>query len=119
MVEVLEYSLVFLASSMLVGFSIAAASSFGGVSREVEDRAVFSGLTATAWEAVEHGNSSIALTTTNSSLNCQSGRLTFTSQNYSGVTDLPVGCEFGYPKLDGRHLFDFASAGGWLELTVS
>jgi len=118
-VEVLEYSMVFLASSMLVGFSIAAASSFGAVSSGVEDRAIFSSLTATAWEAVEHGNASIALTVTNSSVSCEGGRLSLSSSNFSEATGLPVGCDFGYSKLGGRHLFAFTSVGGWLELAVS
>jgi len=119
MVEVLEYSLVFLASSMLVGFSIAAASSFQGASREIEDRAAFTSLAATAWEAVEHGNSSVTLVLANSSVYCASGELTFSSPDYSAVANLPAGCGFGYRGLDGQQVFNFTSADGWLELTVS
>jgi hypothetical protein len=119
MVEVLEYSFVFLATSMLVGFSIAAAVSFQGVSYEIENRAAFSSLIATAWGAMEHGNSSVALKIANSSVYCAGGVLTFSSPYYSAVADMPTNCDFAYPRLDGQHLFGFASVGGWLELGVS
>jgi len=119
MVEVLEYSLVFLASSMLVGFSFAAAYSFQGVSRQIEDRAAFSSLTATAWGAIEHGDSSVTLGVVNSSVACTGGVLSFSSPYYSAVADIPAGCDFAFQRLDGQHIFGFASSGGWLELKVS
>jgi len=119
MVEVLEYSLVLLASSLLIGFSISAASSFWGVSLETEDRAAFSGLAATAWGALEHGNSSVTLEVSNSSVYCVGGALTFSSPRYSAVADLPADCDFAYQQLDGQHLFSFATVGSWLELRVS
>jgi len=119
MVELLEYSLVFLVSSMMVGFSIAAASSFQGSSRGIEERAAFSGVAAAAWEAVEHGNSSVTIMLSNSSVSCAGGELNFSSPVYSAGTDLPVGCGFGFPGLDGQRTFRFTSTGGWLELSVS
>jgi len=119
MVEILEYSLVFLASSLLVGFSIAAASSFQGASRSIEERAAGSTLAATAWEAVEHGSSSVTLELENSSVYCAAGELTFSSPGYFSSTSLPVGCGFAFPGLDGERVFNFTSTGGRLELAVS
>jgi hypothetical protein len=119
LVEVLEYSLVFLAASMLAGFSLLAVSSYSSSAEGLEDRAAFSGLSSAAWFAVEHGNSSATLPVANASVACIGGRLTLSSQGYSGLTDLPVGCDFDFGHLDGPHVFSFESSRGWLELEVT
>ena len=118
MVEVLEYSIVFLASSLMVGFSVATASSFQATSFGIEDNAALSGLTAAAWGAVEHGNSSVVLGVVNSTVSCSGGVLSLSSKFYTGDARVPFGCGFAYPGLDGRHSFMFSAEHGVLELEV-
>ena len=118
MVELLEYSLVFLASSMLVGFSMAIASSYQGASQAIEARAALSSLSGAAWEAVEHGGSNVTLSLTNSTITCAGGVLTLTSGSFTGREDLPARCGFSFVGLGGWHTFGFTFDSGRLELTV-
>jgi hypothetical protein len=118
MVEVLEYALVILASTMLAGFALAGASTYSGAVRAMEDRAALSGLSSAAMAAVEHGSAGVSLPLSNSTVGCSGGRLTLTSMYYSGSTLLPEGCGFRFSGLDGVKTFVFTSRGGEVGLEV-
>lgn len=119
MVEVLEYSLVFLVSSMFVGFSFAAFSSYSSSAVSLENRAAFSSVTAAAWDAIEHGSANVSVVFAGSTVSCSGGRLSLVSTSYSGSTVLPVGCEFSDSALNGTHNLQFVSTSSWLDLEVT
>ncbi len=118
MVEVLEYSLVFLASSLLIGFSVIAVGSFSNYSLGVENRAALSSLNSVAMEAVEQGSSNLTVAVAAARVLCAGGNLTLSSPYYSGSVYLPVGCHFDFSDLEGRRAFSFVSGGGQLSLEV-
>ncbi len=119
MVEILEYSLVFLASSMLAGFSIVALSSYAGYLRHAEDQGAFSALSGAAADAAENGNSSLTLSLADASLSCSEGVFSLSSPSFSASVMLPVACDFEYAGLDGSYGFNFTVESGTLSLAVS
>lgn len=119
MVEVLEYSLVFLVSSAMVGFSFAALSSYSTSAQNLEGQAALSAVSAAAWDAIEHGESDVTVAFVNTTLSCSAGHLSLVSQSYSATANLPVGCEFEFSGLNGSHTLRFHSSSSLLELEVN
>ncbi len=114
MVELLEYSLVVLVSSMMIGFSVVATGSFTTFSRTLDDRAAFSALTAAALDAIEQGSASASVSLASATLSCSSGTFSISSPYYSASASLPSGCDFTFGRLDGSYTFSFTASSGQL-----
>ena len=118
LVELIEYSLVFLVSSALAGGSVVALAGFNSAARSLEDRAALSSLHLLAARAVEQGAASAKLTTWDADVQCHDGSLTLATSSFNGSATLPVGCDFEFRDLSGVHVFTFASDEGQLSLKV-
>lgn len=118
MAEILEYALVFLATSLVVAFSFGVYSSYSGALVEEQYRAGFSSLTTVALASIEHGESSVTLSLRNVTLSCHDGYFTFASPSFSASTTLPAACDFAYAVISGTHTFAFSSSGGSIDLEV-
>jgi hypothetical protein len=118
MAEVLEYSLVFLLSLVMAGSSILISSSFISDSRGLQNRAAFSGLTDAAWRAVEQGNADDSITLATATISCTDGNMSLSSPYYSASVSLPVGCDFGFPQVEGTRQIEFSFSNGRLGLEV-
>lgn len=118
MAELVEYALVILASTLVVGFSVANYASYSSSIESSAQRATFSSYVTLALGAVERGESSASLTMENASLSCDSGTLAFSSPTLSGDARLPVECHFGYAGLTGTRRLTFVYSGGVLDLEM-
>lgn len=118
MVEVLEYALVVLASSMLVFFSVEAYSGFTSALGPATDEATFASVLSLANAAVEHGSASATLYISNATIGCDSGTLTFASGRYSQNSSLPVDCSFAPQGVSGERHLAFSYSGSLLTLEV-
>lgn len=119
MVEVLEYALVILTSTLVIGFSFSTYSAYTTSITSAGERATYSSVVDLAYAAIEQGSSAANLTLESSSVTCAGGRLVFTSPAYSASSTLPAACDFDYPRLSGPHQLSFAFNAGVLTLGVS
>lgn len=118
MAELLEYALVVLTSTLVVGFSVVSYSGYASSVDSAARRAALSSYVALAFGAVEHGRSSASLTLEDASLSCDSGSLVFRSGALMGGATLPAGCHFSYPDVTGTHTLTFVYSSGVLGLEV-
>ena len=118
MVEVLEYALVVVASSILMFFSVSVYSGLATEFGPAADQATFASVVALANAATEHGSASATFLFSGAKLWCTSGVLTFATERYSQNSSLPVGCSFGPVDLSGDRRVTFDSSGGLLTLQV-
>lgn len=118
MAELLEYALVVLTSTLVVGFSVVSYSGYTSSVDSAARRAALSSYVALAFGAVEHGGSSASLALDDASLSCDSGTLTFRSGSLTGGAMLPADCHFSYPGVTGTHKLTFVYSSGVLSLEV-
>jgi len=118
LVEVLEYALVVLASSILMFFSVGVYSGLASALGPAADEATFASVVALANGAIEHGSASARLDFGNASIACSSGTLTFATADYSQNSSLPVGCSFPPQRVDGVVQLTFEYSAGLLTLRV-
>lgn len=116
--EIVEYALVLLASTSVVGFSITTYSAYTSSIAVATSRANYSSYLTLAYAAIERGNASATLTLDHTSLTCDAGRLGFGSKSLSAESILPVGCHFAYENLTGLRELTFVYSNGSLDLEM-
>jgi hypothetical protein len=119
MAEVAEYALVLLASSLLVGGSIAVATRFGSSAAGAEDRAALGSLDSLASAAFDRGSASARIPVSGAMVECHGATLELSSKSYNGTAPVLLPCDFAYGPLGGVRTFNFTCRGGALELEVS
>ncbi len=118
MVEVFEYALVVLVSSILAAFSFGVYSGLGSSIGPATDEATFASVVALARAAIEHGSSNSTLAFDHAMISCGSGVITFTTGRYSGNASLPADCSFPPQEVGGIRDVIFEYSGGLLALQV-
>jgi hypothetical protein len=116
--EVLEYALVFLASTLVVSFSVGFYASYSSVVATAEDRAVFSSLVTVAMSSIEHGGSSVTISLSDATVACHGGVLSFTTRSYSAKASLPADCSFLDANITGTHTLTFSTSAGSVGMEV-
>jgi len=118
LVEVLEYALVVLVSTLVAGFSLGV---YGGYATEVERssaEASYASVVSLAHAAVQQGKASATINLDRASIGCVSDSLEFASPAFSGNSPLPVHCAFPPQRLSGLRLVTFDYSSGELILQV-
>lgn len=118
MVEVLEYTLVILASTVVVAFSFGVYANYVSTIDTSTNEAAYSAVVTLAHAAVEHGNATASLALQDATIGCESGNLSYTSPWYSSNSLLPVDCSFHSGELSGLRRLSFAYTDGRLALQV-
>jgi len=118
LVEVLEYALVVLVSSLVAGFSFGVYTGLASRVGPTTDEAAFASVVVLASAAVEHGSSSSTLVFANATIGCGPGAITFSTGTYSSSAPLPVDCSFAPQYISGTKQLTFDYSGGLLTLTV-
>lgn|GEM_PF-4555759 len=118
MVELVEYSLALLASSVMIGASVYYYTSFTGAASYLGERAAFLSISAAVASAERSGSASVTLQLNDVSLRCTGGVLSFTSHSFNSSLAVGQSCDFGYFALDGMKTIVASSAGGVLTLRV-
>lgn len=118
MAEVLEYALVFLTSSLIVGFSLGAYSAYYATLEHAQGGADFSSMVTVAMASIQHGTSAITLSLNNATVSCQSSDFVFSSSSYSATHYLPAGCNFRATNLTGTRTLTFRFMDGVISLVV-
>ena len=118
MVELFEYCLVVMVSSLFVAGSVATYASFSGFVSGAQFKAASSAVSALAMEAQVNGSARSALTLPASIIGCQEGVLTMTSGSRVAVADLSTACSFRVAVSGGPHEVIFSSNGSALDLEV-
>lgn len=118
MAEVLEYSFVILASTLVVLFSVGTYQSLSGTVAEAGFHASFSSVIQAAASAVETGNSSVTLVLSDSAISCSHGSIALSSGSLRSSYAMPVACSFRDGPLSGQTDLEF-SYDGSLKLRVN
>jgi len=114
--EILEYVLVVLAATFMVGFSFTTYSSYVFSIGRSTDKAAFSVLVTLAESAIEHGRSSARLVFDNARLTCENRTLTLASPLFNATASLPAECDFSTSTSSGERLVTFKYANGVLTM---
>jgi hypothetical protein len=117
--EIIEYALVLLVSSLVVGFSFGAYSMYSGAITQSEAHAGFSSILTVAMESIDHGEATVTLPLVNVTLTCHHGVLVYASHSYSANATLPADCDFGVQDISGTHTLTFATSSGILSIQVA
>lgn len=107
MVELFEYTLVVLVSTLLVGSALATYDAFIGLESKVEGKAAFEALVELASRASSNGTSQSTLALPSGTIACNGGVLSFSSQGSSESESIPEGCSFSKKVSAGAHLTRF------------
>lgn len=118
MVELLEYSLVVLVSTMFIAASILSFGAFSGFEGGVNLKAEYSALSTLALEAAGGGSSRAVLFLPQSTVTCEGGVLTVTSGSTSQGGGVGAACDFSVGVRAGVHAVAFSDGPGGLDFTV-
>ncbi|MDG6902205.1 MAG: hypothetical protein JRM80_09630 [Nitrososphaerota archaeon] len=119
MVELLEYTMVLLVSTLFVAGSAETYSIFSGYYSGLEFRAASSSVFSLATEALAGGSAAGSVSVPRSTVSCSGGVLTFASGGTSRTEATGESCDFSLDVQAGVRAFDFAFTAGRLTLTVS
>ena len=118
MVEVLEYALVVLVSSVLAVFSIGV---YGGLASHIgpaTDQADFDSVVALANSAIEHGSSSSEVVFDHAIIGCSPGIITVQAAGFQQSSGISADCSFPPEEVNGPRQVAFDYSGGLLTLQV-
>lgn len=118
MVEVLEYALVVLVSTVVVGFSFSVYAGYASVVVKSTNEAAAAAVFSLARSGVEQGTASASFSVDHATIACDSGNLRYQSSSYSQGSHLPVSCSFHTQELSGMISLRFVYSAGHLTLQV-
>ena len=119
MVEITEYTLAVLVSTLLVGGSAVTYATFARLEYSSEVDASVAALVGLANDAVANGHSSATLLLPTSTLSCSHGTLTMLSGNNTVSSPIGGNCEFVASINGGVHTVSFDSQSWGLRLRVT
>lgn len=119
MVELIEYSLVVLVSTLFVAASVLSFGAFSSFEGGVNLRAEYTALSALAQEAVGGGSSRAVLSLPQSTVSCQAGVLTVASGSYSQRGGIGTHCSFSVAVQGGTHAVVFSEGPDGLTFSVA
>ena|SRR5579863_875970 len=119
MAEVVEYSLVVLASALFVAGSVATYGSYDSFVSGLQLRSASSTIGRLAAEAIATGTSSASVDMPASTIQCGGGVLSVSSGGESEVQTLGAGCNFNVTVQGGVHTLLFSFSSSRLTMAVS
>lgn len=118
MVELLEYALVVMASTLLVAGSVVVYDGFTAFESGLSLRATFDGVSGLAAEAMANGSATATMTVPSSTIGCHGGTLDVAAGGSALEESIPLGCAFAVPVSAGVHTLEFRDVSSQLELSV-
>jgi hypothetical protein len=119
MAEILEYSLVFMVSTLFVTGSVATYNSFSSWASELQFHEAFSAISGLANQALSNGTSRGTMNLPPSTVQCYGGSLTFQTKSFSATQNFPATCSFSVNLEAGVHILAFTGESTVLRLTVT
>ncbi|MDA4121017.1 MAG: hypothetical protein OK404_01255 [Thaumarchaeota archaeon] len=119
MSQVIEYTLVVLASTLFVGGSSATLVAYQSFETKAQTGAAFSSLSTLAEQAAMNGSSQAVLFLPNSTVTCRGSTLDMISSDVTATHDLPVSCDFSKQISKGIHHVEFFLQSSTLLLQVT
>ena len=118
MVEIVEYTLVFLVATLFTGASVVVYEQYETTEATLESKTAFSALVDLVRQAEWNGSSSNALVTPESVLTCSAGVLMLNTSAVSESGSIAVNCGFSFSLTAGVHAFRFDANSTGLSLKV-
>jgi uncharacterized protein (UPF0333 family) len=119
MVELVEYALVVMASTLLVAGSAVVYSSFESYEQGLQLRGTFSDVAGVVETALQNGSATSTLSMPASVIGCEQGNLYVSVGPGSISQEIPARCEFVVSVGAGTHIVSFRTVSGQLALAVS
>ncbi len=119
MAEILEYTLVFLVSTLFVSGSVVTYNSFSSWASGLQFHEAFSVISSLASQAMSNGSSRTTINLPTSSIQCHGGSLTLSSKSSSLSQSFPTDCSFSFNLERGAHTLIFTQESTQLSLSVS
>jgi hypothetical protein len=119
MAEILEYTLVFMVSTLFVTGSVATYNSFSSWASELQFHEAFSAIVGLAAQALTNGTSRGTMNLPYSTIQCFGGSLTFETKSFSATQNFAAGCNFLVNLGTGTHTMAFAGGSSLLSLSVT
>ncbi len=119
MVELLEYALVVMASTLFVAGSVLVYESFATFESGLSLRATFEGVSGLVSNAIANGSATATMSIPSSTIACQGGTLSVKVGGSVLEDRVPLGCSFAVTVPAGVHTVEFRDDSSRLELSVS
>ncbi|HEV2226333.1 MAG TPA: hypothetical protein VGR56_05955 [Nitrososphaerales archaeon] len=119
MAEILEYTLVFMVSTLFVGGSIATYTTFSSWASGLQFHEAFSVISGLATQALSNGSSRATIDLPASTIQCHDGALALSSKSTSSSQSFPTNCDFSFSLEAGAHTLAFTERSTQLSLAVS
>ena len=119
MSEIVEYTLVVMASALLVSGSVAVYDSFSNLESELQLREAFATISDLASQAVNTGAASTTMSIPASTISCEDSSLTLSFGSLGISHSVPLDCDFIQRVAGGERSLAFAVSGNSLLLTVN
>ncbi len=117
--EILEYSLVFLVSSIFISGSAAAYANFSAMQADLRLRATFAEVSTLAGEALDTGSSRGTVDLPGAVIACRDGTLSVSSGPTVMEQSIPGSCDFEVRLSSGSHQVAFSGSYSGLSLSGS
>jgi len=118
MVELVEYAVAFMASTLLVGGSVVLYNSFTSYEVGLQLRGTLSAVAGVAQSALLNGNARSTVLLPESTIGCEQGTLSVSVGSGTISQAIAAGCDFQARVSAGTHLLTFNATSGTLELAV-
>lgn len=119
MAELVEYSLVVMASTMFVAGSVLVYGNYSSFQAGLSMRAELQAVSALATRAAQNGSAAATLSVSASTLSCQGGVLTVSVGRSSQSVTIAATCGFAVSISGGVHRLAFTCSASGLALAVS
>ena len=118
MVELIEYAVAFMASTLLIGGSVVIYDSFTSYEAGLQLRGTFSVVAGVAESALLNGSARSTVLLPESIIGCDGGTFYVRIGSETMSQTIPAGCDFQARISAGTHLLSFNSSSGELELAA-
>jgi hypothetical protein len=118
MTELVEYSLVVMASTLLITGSVLIYGEYAAFESGITHHAAFDAVSALASRAVEEGRAKGTVSLPASVISCHGGVLVFAVGGFSENESLPLPCSFTVGISEGVHTLEFRDNSSQLQVSV-
>ncbi len=119
MSEIIEYTLVFMVSTLFVSGSLATYNTFSSWAAGLQFHEAFSVISGLATQALSNGSSRATISLPTSTIQCHDGSLSLASKSSSLSSTFPTSCNFSFTLEGGAHTLAFTVESTQLSLAVS
>jgi hypothetical protein len=119
MVELTEYALAVMVSTLIVAGSAVVYNTFTSYEAALQLRGAFSAVAGVANAALVNGSAASTLHLPESTVGCEGGTLYLSEGSETMSQSIAGGCDFTAKISAGTHLLSFRTASGQLGITVS